>query len=107
MCASKSSRTRATTNSTSTSSVSTRQTRQSDSSDDNNNYSDDDDDDECNADANELGTDQDEDIIRAAEEAQESDLNEAVQSAELVVTVTDGEQKAASTALSKVSVALF
>jgi hypothetical protein len=50
--------------------------------------------------------DQDEDIIRAAEEAQAEDLNEAAQSAELQVIVTDGEQKVASTALSKVSIVI-
>jgi hypothetical protein len=48
--------------------------------------------------------DQDEDVIRAAEEAQEGDLAEAAQSAELEVMVTHSEQKAASTALSKVSI---
>ena len=47
--------------------------------------------------------DQDEDVIQAAETAQEKDLAKAEQSAELNVKVTDGEQKAASTALAKVS----
>ena len=46
--------------------------------------------------------DQDEDVIRAAEEAQEEDLDEVAQSAELELMVTDSEQHAASTALSKV-----
>ena len=47
--------------------------------------------------------DQDEDIIRAAEEAQEEDLAEAAQLAELEVAVTDSEQTSASMAVSKIS----
>jgi len=47
--------------------------------------------------------DQDEDVIRVAEAAQEEDLAEAEQLAELTVQVTNGEQKVASTALAKVS----
>ena len=53
------------------------------------------------------GVDQDEDVIRAAEAAQQEDLDEAVQSAELEVTVAGCEQMAASTALSKVSLAFI
>jgi hypothetical protein len=49
------------------------------------------------------GLDQDEDVIRAAEAAQQEDIDEAMQLAELEVTVADSEQKTASTALSKVS----
>jgi hypothetical protein len=93
----------------------TQQSTNGNSSNNDDDDSDDDNDDECNAPANDLGdadtnglhTDQDEDVIRAAEEAQEGDLDEAAQTAELAVVVTDGEQKTASTALSKVSVALF
>lgn len=51
--------------------------------------------------------DQDEDVIRAAEETQEEDLIEAARSAELEVTVTDSEQTVASTALSKVSPVVY
>ena len=58
-------------------------------------------------DASDDTLDQDEDVIRAAEEAQEADLNDAAESAGLEVTVMDNEQKAASTALSKASVAIF
>jgi hypothetical protein len=47
--------------------------------------------------------DQDEDVIRAAEEAQQEDLDDAEETAEIEVTVAGSEQKAASTALSKVS----
>ena len=47
--------------------------------------------------------DQDEDVIRAAEEAQEEDLAEAAQLAELKVAVTDSEQTSTSMAVSKVS----
>lgn len=47
--------------------------------------------------------DQDEDVIRAAEESQQSDLEEAAATAESRVPVTESEQKAASTALTKVS----
>lgn len=50
---------------------------------------------------------QDEDVIRVAEEAQEEDLDEAAQSAELEVMLTDSERKAASTALSKVSIVIY
>jgi len=84
----------------------------SDSSDDDSCSSDGDDED-CDAttgagdlDASDM-LDQDEDVIRAAEEAQEEDLREAAQLAELKVAVTDGEQKAASTALSKVSLVIY
>ena len=51
--------------------------------------------------------DQDEDVIQAAEEAQEEVLDEAAESAERCVTVTGSKQKAASTAVSKVSVIVF
>ena len=77
------------------------------SSDSSDGDSDEDDREHCDATthASPLDTlDQDEDIICAAEEAQEEDLNKAAQSAELEVTVTDSEQKAASTTLSKVSI---
>ena len=47
--------------------------------------------------------DQDEDVIRAAEAAQQVDLDEAEQLAELEITVTNSERKVASTALAKVS----
>jgi hypothetical protein len=47
--------------------------------------------------------DQDEDVLRAAEEAQQEDLDIAAQCAELEVKVTRAEQNAASAALSKVS----
>jgi hypothetical protein len=50
--------------------------------------------------------DQDEDVIRDAEDAQQTDLVEAAQSAELELTVKDYERKAASTALAKVSLAI-
>ena len=81
-----------------------------DDDDDNDNDNDDDDDNVsdgmcCNASDDTL--DQDEDVIRAAEEAQEADLNDAAESAGLEVTVMDNEQKAASTALSKASVVVF
>jgi hypothetical protein len=46
---------------------------------------------------------QDEDVIHAAEEAQQEDLDHAEETAEIEVTVAGSEQKAASTALSKVS----
>jgi hypothetical protein len=58
-------------------------------------------------DASDDTLDQDEDVIRVAEEAQEADLNDAAESAGLEVTVMDDEQKAASTALSKASVVVF
>ena len=77
------------------------------SSDSSDGDSDEDDREHCDATthASPLDTlDQDEDVIHAVEEAQEEDLNKAAQSAELKVTVTDSEQKAASTALSKVSI---
>ena len=106
MCASKSNQTHATAKSTST--LSSCQTRRSNNSnscgdDDNDNDTDEDDDDECDAHIDDLGTDQDEDVIRAAEEAQEGDLDEAANEAELTVTVTDHKKKVASKALSKVS----
>lgn len=69
---------------------------------------DDDDDDRCNPDYDPLDIlNQDEVVIRAAEGAQEEDLDEAAQSAEFEVAVTDKEQKVASTALSKVSVVIY
>ena len=46
--------------------------------------------------------DQDEDIIRAAEEAQLEDLEHAAQSAELEVLVAEHDQAVASKAVSKV-----
>ena len=114
MCASKSNQTHATAKSTST--LSSRQTRRSNNGnscgddddgdnddDDDDDDTDEDDDDECDAHIDDLGTDQDEDVIRAAEEAQEGDLDEATNEAELTVTVTDHEKKVASKALSKVS----
>jgi len=84
-----------------------------DSSDDDGDSSDDDSDSSDGAD-DEAGTgvndidpsdalDQDEDVIQAAEEAQEKDLDEAAQLAELEVAVTNHERHVASTALSKVS----
>ena len=84
----------------------------SDSSDDDCCASDDDsgndDDDRCNPDFDPLDIlDQDEVVIQATEEAQEEDLDEAVQSAKLEVAVMDKEQKVASTALSKVSVVIY
>ena len=84
----------------------------SDSSDDDCCASDDDsgndDDDRCNPDFDPLDIlDQDEVVIWATEEAQEEDLNEAAQLAELEVVVMDKEQKVASTALSKVSVVIY
>ena len=84
-----------------------RQTRSTDSdSSDNDGYPpDDDSNNESNPDVNNLDTlDQDEDVILAAEEAQEEDLNEAAKLAELRITIVDGEQKTASTALLKVHV---
>ena len=55
-------------------------------------------------DVNPLDTlDQDDDVIQAAEEAQQEDLNEAVCLANLEIMVTNGEWEAASTALSKIS----
>ncbi len=67
-----------------------------------------DDDDRCNPDFDPLDIlDQDEVVIWATEEAQEEDLNEAAQLAELEVVVMDKEQKVASTALSKVSVVIY
>ena len=53
------------------------------------------------------GLDQDEDVIHAAEAVQQEDIDEAMQLAELEVTVADSEQKTASTALSKVSLAFI
>ena len=94
--------------------VPTRQTRRNaiessddNDDDDNDNCSDGDDDNGCDAHTSDLGTDQDEDIIQAAEEAQEGDLDEAAQSAELAIMVTDGKQKVASTALSKASIIIY
>jgi hypothetical protein len=107
MCASKSNQTHATAKSTST--LSSRQTRRSNNGnscgdgDNDDDDTDEDDDDECDAHIDDLGADQDEDVIRAAEEAQEGDLDEAANEAELTVTVTDHEKKVASKALSKVS----
>ena len=49
------------------------------------------------------GLDQDEDVVLSAEAAQQEDINQAIQSAELKVRVTDSEQTVASTALAKVS----
>ena len=82
------------------------------------NSSDDDGNDDGNDDDDEAGTgindsnpsdvlDQDEDVIQAAEEAQEKDLDEAAQLAELEVTVTNHERHVASTALSKVSIIIY
>ena len=53
------------------------------------------------------GPDQDEDVIHAAEAEQQEDIDEAVQLAELEVMVADSEQKTASTALLKVSLAFI
>ena len=79
-----------------------------DSSDDDDDDDDDDDvSDGMRRDASDDTLDQDEDVIHAAEEAQEADLNDAAESAGLEVTVMDDEQKAASTALSKASVVVF
>jgi hypothetical protein len=50
--------------------------------------------------------DQDEDVIRDAEDAQQTDLVEAAQSAELELMVKDYQRKVASTALAKVSLAI-
>ena len=79
--------------------------------DDNNGDSSTGDNDKTGAGTNDINSsdalDQDEDVIRAAEEAQEEDLDEAVQSAELEVTVTDHERCVASTALSKVSIIIY
>ena len=47
--------------------------------------------------------DQDEDVIRAAEEAQQEDLDDAEETAEIEITVAGSEQETASTALSKAS----
>ena len=93
----------------------TRQARRaaSDSSDSDSNDSDSGDDDDCpphssgNNDGDIDMPDQDEDVIRAAEAAQQADLDEAEQAAELELAVTDGEQKIASTALAKVSAAVI
>ena len=49
------------------------------------------------------GLDQDEDVILWAEAAQQEDIDQAIQSAELEVRVTDSEQTVASMALAKVS----
>ena len=80
-----------------------------DDDDDDDDCSDGDDDDECNAHTIDLRADQDqdEDVIQAAEEAQEGDLDAATEEAELAVMVTDGEQKSASTALSKVCIIIY
>ena len=56
--------------------------------------------DDNNDTTNNSGMDQDEDIIQAVEEAQEGNLDEAANEAELTVAVMDIEQKAASKALS-------
>lgn len=85
----------------------------SDSSNDNNCSSDADDEEyhDAAAGASDLDPsnmlDQDEDVIHAAEEVQEEDLDEVAQLAGLKVTVTNAEQKATSTALSKVSVVIY
>jgi hypothetical protein len=82
--------------------VTARQTLNSDSDSDDDDsrssYGGDDDDD---SDVETL--DQDEDVIRAAEAAQQADLIEAEQSAELEFVLTDSEQNVASMALAKVS----
>ena len=84
-----------------------------DSSDDDgdDNGDDDGDDDEAGTGINDSNPsdvlDQDEDVIQAAEEAQEKDLDEAAQLAELEVTVTNHERHVASTALSKVSIIIY
>ena len=80
-------------------------------------HSSDDDDDDDDDDGNEQNPDtepspldvldQDQDVIQAAEAAQEDDLDEAAQSAEDCVTVLESEQKLASTAVSKVSVIFY
>ena len=49
------------------------------------------------------GLDQDEDVVLSAEAAQQEDIDQAIQSAELEVRVTDSEQTVASMALAKVS----
>jgi hypothetical protein len=70
--------------------------------------SDDDGDDSSSADAGDFNPsddqdlDQDEDVIRAAEQVQQQDLDEAAQLAEAEINVTGNEQWVASTALSKV-----
>ena len=80
-----------------------------DNDDGDNDNDDDGDDDEHNNvttidDVNPLDTlDQDNDVIQAAEEAQQEDLNEAAHLANLEIMVTNGEREAASMALSKVS----
>lgn len=76
-----------------------------DSNDGDDYFSDNSDVEECNDDdAGHSDTlDQDEDVILAAEAAQQEDLNDAEESAELAVMVTGDERKVASTALSKVS----
>ena len=53
------------------------------------------------------GPDQDEGVIHAAEAAQQEDIDEAVQLAELEVMVADSKQKTASTVLLKVSLAFI
>ena len=65
---------------------------------------DDDDCSSCGGDGGDIDMpDQDEDVIRAAEAAQQVDLAEAEQEAERELVVMDSEQKVASTALAKVS----
>jgi hypothetical protein len=87
--------------------VTARQACNSDSdSDDNDGRSsygrDDNDDNDSDVDA----LDQDEDVIRAAEVAQQEDLVEAEQSAELEFVLTDSERNVASTVLAKVSLSI-
>ena len=90
----------------------------SDDDGDDNSDDDGDDDSDDDGDDDEAGTgindsnpsdvlDQDEDVIQAAEEAQEKDLDEAAQLAELEVTVTNHERHVASTALSGVSIIIY
>ena len=84
--------------------VTTRQNQGTDCDSDGSGSSDSDDDEECDDDADPPDVlDQDEDVIRAAEEAQQEDLDAAEEMAETEVMVVGSEQKAASTALSKVS----
>jgi hypothetical protein len=65
-------------------------------------------DDERDSDSSEKGNndndalDQDEDVIHAAEAAQQIDVDEASMFVELEITVTEKQQKVASTALTKV-----
>lgn len=67
------------------------------------NSSDEGDDEEYNDEDPSETLDQDEDVLQAAEEAQQEDLDDAAECAELEVNVTRAEQDTASAALSKVS----